>query len=87
MSDINLITISLSPPYPESGIVSAIVRLTGRDKNLVDVAADQLGMNKSVLMRVLLVKGAERILQELGIAIQYEPNDKIDLSKGETLIE
>lgn len=87
MSDLSLITISLSPPYPESGMASVIVRLTGGDKNIVDVAADQLGMNKSTLMRVLLVKGAERILQELGVKIEYEQNTHVDLSKGETLIE
>lgn len=87
MSDIGLITISLSPPYPESGMVSMICRMSGRDKNAINVAAAQLGMTQATLMRILLVKGAERILQELGIEIQYEQNDRVDLSKGETLIE
>ena len=87
MSEINLITISLSPPYPESGMVSVIVRLTGQDKYMIDVAADQLGINKSTLMRVLMVKGAERILKELGVTIEYEQNTHVDLSKGETVIE
>jgi hypothetical protein len=46
-----------------------------------------MGMPNSVLMRVLLVKGAERILRELGIEITYEQNDNIDLTKGEVLID
>jgi hypothetical protein len=87
MSDVSIITISLSPPYPESGMISAIVRMTGRDKICLDEAASQLGLTRAVLMRVLLVKGAECILSELGITIAYEQNTHIDLSKGETLIE
>jgi hypothetical protein len=38
-----------------------------------------------VLMRVLLVKGAERILKELGVEAQYEQNEHVDLTKGEVL--
>jgi hypothetical protein len=87
MSDLGLITISLSPPYPDSGMVTAVCRMSGRDKNSINVAADHLGLNQATLMRILLVKGAERILQELGIRIEYEQNDHVDLSKGETLIE
>lgn len=87
MADLSLITISLSPPYPEAGMVSTIVRITGRDKVVIDTAADQLGLNKSALMRILLVKGAERILTELGIHIEYEQNTHVDLSKGEVAIE
>jgi hypothetical protein len=68
-------------------MMTNIVRLTGRDKNTLDVAAQNLGVSKAVLMRILLVKGAERILQELGITIEYEQNSHIDLAKGETLIE
>lgn len=88
MSDVNLITISLSPPFPESGMITAIVRMTGRDKNNLDVAAHHMGMSKATLMRVLLAKGAERILQELGVKIEYEQDKHIDLGKeGETLFE
>jgi hypothetical protein len=87
MPDVSLITISLSPPHPESGIMSAIVRLTGRDKDHIDTAADKLGMSKATFMRILLVKGAQRVLQELGEEIVYEQNDNVDLSKGETLID
>ena len=87
MSELGIITISLGPPYPDSGMVSAIVRLTGRDKVAIDTAAQQLGMKRSVLMRALIVKGADRILQELGVTIEYEQNDHVDLSKGVTLIE
>lgn len=86
MSEVNLITISLGPPYPESGMVPTVVRMSGQDKYNFDLAAQQLGMPKAVLMRVLLVKGAERILKELGIEAPYEQNDRVDLSKGETLI-
>lgn len=87
MSEVSLITISLSPPYPDSGMVTTIIRLTGHDKQIIDVAADNMGMSKATLMRILLVKGAERILKELGVTIQYEQNTHIDLSKGDTLIE
>lgn len=88
MGDVNLITISLSPPFPETGMITAIVRMTGRDKHNLDVAAQHMGMTKATLMRVLLAKGAERILQELGITIQYEQDKYVDLSKeGETFIE
>ena len=85
MPDVSLITISLSPPHPESGMVPSVVRMTGQDKYNFDLAAQQLGMSKAVLMRVLLVKGAERILKELGIESQYMQNDNIDLAKGEPL--
>jgi hypothetical protein len=87
MPDVNLITISLSPPHPESGMVPTVVRLTGQDKYNFDLAAQQLGMSKAVLMRVLLVKGADRILKELGVEAQYIQNDNIDLSKGETMFD
>jgi hypothetical protein len=87
MADVSLITISLSPPHPESGMVPIVVRMSGQDKYSLDLAAQQLGMSKAVLMRVLLVKGAERILKELGVKAQYEQNEYVDLSKGETLFD
>jgi len=87
MSEVNLITISLSPPHPESGMVPTVVRMTGQDKYNFDLAAQQLGMSRAVLMRVLLVKGAERILNELGVKAQYEQNTHVDLSRGETLFD
>jgi hypothetical protein len=87
MSQVDMITISLSPPYPDVGMCTAVVRLRGQDKYLFDTAAKHMGMPNSVLMRVLLVKGAERILRELGIEITYEQNDNIDLTKGEVLID
>jgi len=87
MPDVNLITISLSPPYPDSGMVPTVVRITGQDRYNVDLAAQHLGMSKAVLMRVLLVKGAERILSELGVTSLYEQNDNVDLSRGETLFD
>jgi len=86
MSQVGLITISLSPPYPDAGMVTTVVRLTGQDKANFDLAAEHMGMNRSFLMRILLVKGAERILRELGIEVVYEQNDNIDLTKGEVLI-
>jgi hypothetical protein len=68
-------------------MVATVVRLRGQDKRNFDLAAEHLGMSRSVLMRVLLIKGAERILRELGIEPQYEQDQYVDLSKGETLIE
>jgi predicted DNA-binding protein (UPF0251 family) len=68
-------------------MVPTVVRLTGQDKYNFDLAAQHLGMSKAVLMRVLLVKGAERILSELGVQAIYVQNDHVDLSKGETLID
>ena len=87
MTEISLITISFSPPHPSAGINAQMIRMTGNDIQKVTVAADAMGMTKSQLMRILLVKGAERILEELGVTIEYIQNDTIDLSKGETLIE
>ena len=87
MSEISLITISFAPPHPSAGINAQMVIMTGNDMQKVQVAADAMGMSKSQLMRILLVKGAERILDELGVKIEYVQNDSIDLSKGETLIE
>jgi hypothetical protein len=87
MPDVNLITISLSPPHPESGMVPTVVRLSGQDKYNFDLAAQKLGMSRAVLMRVLLVKGADRILSELGVRAEYVQNEHIDLSKGETLFD
>jgi hypothetical protein len=87
MSLVNLITISLSPPYPDNGMASTIVRLTGQDKHKFDIAAHHMGMNRSLLMRTLLIKGADKILEELGVRIEYEQNSKVDLTKGETFIE
>jgi hypothetical protein len=63
------------------------VRLTGQDKFNFDLAAQQLGMSRAVLMRVLLVKGSERILNELGVKSHYEQNDHIDLGRGEALFD
>jgi len=87
MSQVNLITISLSPPHPDNGMVATVVRLRGQDKYLFDLAAEHMGMPRSTLMRVLLVRGAERILSELGVKVEYEQNTHIDLSKGETFVD
>lgn len=87
MSEITLLTISFAPPHPSAGINTQMIRMTGNDIQKVQVAADAMGMSKSQLMRILLVKGSERILEELGVKIEYIQNDTIDLSKGETLIE
>jgi len=84
---VHLITISVSPPFPDGGMVSMIARVTGQDKDMIDLAAAHMGMTKSQLMRVLLVRGAERILKELGIEMRYEQNTSVDLSRGETLID
>jgi hypothetical protein len=86
MSQVDLITISLSPPHPGNGMAATVVRLRGQDKANFDLAAQHMGMPRALLMRVLLVKGAERILKELGIVVEYEQNEKIDLSQGETLL-
>jgi len=85
--EINLLTISLAPPHPESGMIPTVVRLKGQDAEVLDVAAKQLGLQRSALMRLLLVRGAERILTELGVELVYEQNSHVDLSRGETLIE
>jgi hypothetical protein len=73
MSKVSLITFSLAAPFPESGKVTVLVRLKGKDKNVVDIAADQLGVSQALLMRTLIVRGAEKILEELGVELQYEP--------------
>jgi hypothetical protein len=80
MALLNLITISLSPPYPDNGLAATVVRLTGQDKMKFDLAAHHMGMNKALLMRTLLVKGADKILAELGVKIDYE-------QQGDTYIE
>jgi hypothetical protein len=87
MPRVNLITISLSPPYPTTGMTSTIVRLDGQDKANLDVAAANMGLSRAAFMRLLLVRGTERVLRELGIEIEYEQNAYVDLSKGETFIE
>lgn len=85
--EINLITISLAPPHPPAGVGTQMIRMTGNDMQKVQVAAEAIGLNKSQLMRILLVKGAEKIMEELGVEIQYIQNENIDTTKGETLIE
>ena len=87
MADLHLITISLTPPFPDSGMVTIPIRLTGQDKMYVDAAADQLKLSRAQLMRVLVVRGAERIMKELGLEVHYIQNDNVDLSNGETLID
>jgi hypothetical protein len=87
MSEISLLTISFAPPHPSAGINNQMIRMTGNDIQKIQIAADAMGMSKSQLMRILLVKGSERILEELGVKIEYVQNEKVDLSKGETLIE
>jgi hypothetical protein len=68
-------------------MVATMIRLRGQDKASLDLAAQHMGMPRAQLMRVLLVKGAERILKELGVEIDYQQNEHVDLTKGETLIE
>jgi uncharacterized protein (DUF1778 family) len=86
MSEIGLVTISLRAPYPDKGMASVLVRMSGRNKQVVSLAAERMGLSQTVFMRLALVRVAERVLQELGITIEYEQNSKVDLSKGETLI-
>lgn len=85
MSQVDLITISLNAPYPGAGMSTTVVRLRGQDRFNLAVAAKHMGMSRSLLMRVLLVKGTERILNELGVVIEYEQNTDIDLTKGDVL--
>ena len=86
MSQVSLITISLSPPHPDGGIAATVVRLNGQDKFNFDLAAEHMGMSNAALMRVLLVRGAETILRELGVTVEHQQNKYVDLSKGETLV-
>jgi hypothetical protein len=72
MSDLSLVTVSVGPPYPDAGIVPIIVRVTGRDKVRIDMAARHLRLTRSQLMRSLLVRGADRILSELGVPEEIE---------------
>jgi hypothetical protein len=72
MSEVTLVTISINPPYPETGVVPVIVRMTNKDKNTIDSAAFHLGLSKSQLMRSLLIRGSDRILKELGVVPEYE---------------
>jgi hypothetical protein len=87
MSQISLITISLSPPHPDSGMETSLVRMRTQDRANFDLAARHMGMSRSQLSRVLLVRGSQRILRELGITTEHEDNKHVDLSKGETLID
>jgi hypothetical protein len=73
MPQLSLVTISVSPPYPDTGVVPVIIRMTGRDKVKIDMAARRLGLSKSQLMRSLLIRGSDRILSELGVTQEYEP--------------
>jgi len=61
--------------------------MTGNDMQKITVAAEAMGLSKSAFMRILLIKGAERVMEELGVKIEYVQNEHVDLSKGETLIE
>ena len=72
MSQVSLITISLAAPFPENGKVPILVRLKGKDKNTIDAAAEHLGVSQALLSRVLVVRGAERILAELGVELVYD---------------
>jgi len=67
----SLITINLEAPHPDPGGASTIIRLTTRDKSIIDIAADELGWPKAMLMRVLLIRGAQKILDELGVELEY----------------
>jgi len=87
MSQVNLITLSLSPPYPDKGIAPVIVRLAGQDKYNLDLAAAHMGLSKAVLMRILLIRGAETILRELGIKAEYEQDKYRDLAAGDRVLE
>jgi hypothetical protein len=87
MPEINLITISFAPPHPIAGSGNQMVRMTGNDMQKITVAAEAMGLSKSAFMRILLIKGAERVMEELGVKIEYVQNEHVDLSKGETLIE
>jgi hypothetical protein len=74
MSQLGVITIPLGPPYPESGIAAVIARMTHKDKQIFETAAAHMGMSRTVLIRLLVVRGSERILRELGVDIPYEPS-------------
>ena len=87
MPEISFITISFVPPHPPAGDGTQMVRMTGNDMQKVQVAAEAMGISKSQLMRILLVKGAEKILEELGVRIQYVQNDFVDTTKGEIPID
>jgi hypothetical protein len=77
MAQLSVISISLQPPFPEAGLSSAIVRLTHEEKRAIDLAARHMGMSRSMLMRVLLTRGAERIIRELGIKEQYTNREAV----------
>lgn len=87
MSQVSLVTISLAAPFPESGMAPVIVRVTGHDKAMIALAAAHMRISKSQLMRILLVRGSERVLNELGVQVVYEQDEHVDLSRGETLID
>jgi len=55
----------LNPPHPRAGSAYLMVRLAPGDKQDIDAVADRLGMTTSALTRILLVRGARHIMQQL----------------------
>ena len=58
------ITISLSPPHPHAGHAHIVVRLGAKDRLRLHMAADAMGMTTARLARILLVRGAEQLLDD-----------------------
>jgi hypothetical protein len=89
MPDIAMVTISLQMPFPEYGIASTLLRMTGPDMQVINKAHQLMGIDKSQFVRMATVRVAEQVLKELGI----DPNDArdenrhVDMSRGEVLDE
>jgi hypothetical protein len=66
------VIVTLSPPYPKAGTYGSVIRMTSRDIHKLEVAAAHLGMSRSQLSRILMLRGAEGILDQLGVKVVYK---------------
>jgi hypothetical protein len=66
------VIVTLSPPYPKAGTYGSVIRMTRRDIYKLQVAAAHLGMSRSQLSRILMLRGAEDVLNQLGVKVVFK---------------
>jgi hypothetical protein len=69
---IERVVVVLTPPYPKAGTYGSVIRMTRRDIYKLQVAAAHLGMSRSQLSRILMLRGAEGILDQLGVKVVFK---------------
>lgn len=82
---VDMVNVSLVPPFPENGFAATLIRTSGPDMAMVDKATSLLGLTKAQFLRLCVVRVAEKVITEFGLDPEEAKLESrhVNLTKGE----